>query len=660
MKSLATRRPAARPRFESLESRWLMAGDFDSSFLSPAIAPATYDSPAPNSPAADFAPPIAGAEGEDQALATDLMAFARALAASGTKFWGAAWCPFCTQQKELFADAAYYLPFVEATNPDRSLTADAQAAGISSFPTWIFPDGTRATGVQSLEALSSRTGIPLPQSNVPELLPFDDLTVYSGSPRWVALNGFDPNLDRLTYSVSTDNPSLLSLQVPEGNRSLVVDVRSWGKMKFELFDNLVPAITNRIASQAEVGFYDKTTTNNSIVTQAVQTGDVRFIQLGDPTGIGLASSGLPPLDDVFDARLQYNTSGLLGLAKSGDDTGDVQFFVTDAPARSLDFDFPIFGILTEGDKVRHAINGTATVEDKPVRDIVINSVDVVQDTEDAALLITAAPGATGTAHVTVTATDPFGHSTQRTFTVTVAADTANGGPYLKRAHTQATVTGQSVSWPLASIDVEGDAVRYIGSIIGGNGQVSVDPTTGQVTVTPDSGFTGTLRVLTGVQAAAGVANDTADPLDTQVVNVLVEANPPLWQNRDMPLDTDGDSLIAPRDALIIINELNGRAHSNAAGQFLVARPEVGVDFLFYDTSGDNLVTPRDALLIINQLNAPTGNGEGELAGEGEGENVDNMLTPLDDNASYAAAIDQAFAAWMLATSETHSKRQGGS
>ena len=36
------------------------------------------------------------------------------------KLYGAAWCPTCTVQKELFEDGADFLPFIEVTNPDRS------------------------------------------------------------------------------------------------------------------------------------------------------------------------------------------------------------------------------------------------------------------------------------------------------------------------------------------------------------------------------------------------------------------------------------------------------------------------------------------------------------------------------------------------------------
>jgi hypothetical protein len=62
--------------------------------------------------------------GDDESVppqAPNLVGFAQALADSGTQFFGAAWCPACTAQKEAFEDGAQFLPFVEITNPDRSI-----------------------------------------------------------------------------------------------------------------------------------------------------------------------------------------------------------------------------------------------------------------------------------------------------------------------------------------------------------------------------------------------------------------------------------------------------------------------------------------------------------------------------------------------------------
>lgn len=582
--------------------------------------------------------PVAGrsvntaGEGETQPLATDLMALARAISASGTKFYGAAWCTFCTQQKELFADAQYYLPFVEATNPDRTLNEVGTAAGITSFPTWVFPDGSRETGVQTLATLAARSGVSVTTSNAPELLPFTDQWIYAGSPQWIALDGFDPNFDALTYTVTSDNPSLLTTQVSQANRSLVVDVKSWGKMTFQLFDNIVPRITERIVGQAEIGFYDKTSTNNSIVSQVVKDAKQSFFRLGDPAGNGTSVSGLGPIADQFDVRLQHNSAGLLSLAKTADDTGDVQFFVLGEPVRQFDFQYPIFGMLTEGEKVRRAINLTATNNGKPTADIVVNSIDVVRDGENALLMLSAADGKFGEANVTVTVRDPGGRSAQRTFKVTVLPDPTNSGPFLSETRSVMTSPGVAVSLQLNAVDADGDPVRFEASLEDPTkGQINVNATTGQLTVTPVAGFTGDLRVKVGVRAPPDYPNDTFDPVDTQTLIIKVRANPTYWQNLDLPADVDQDGVVVPRDALLVINELNARALSTSSGAMKFERPTATTGFFYFDTSGDNLVTPVDALRVVNRLNGIFQPGEGEAASviesSGEGELVSAVEDP---------------------------------
>lgn len=89
--------------------------------------------------------------------------FASCIADSGAIFYGAFWCPHCQDQKELFGDSVDLLTYVECDangkNPDPQACA---AAGIESYPTWIFADGTKVTGVQSFDELSKATSCPLP------------------------------------------------------------------------------------------------------------------------------------------------------------------------------------------------------------------------------------------------------------------------------------------------------------------------------------------------------------------------------------------------------------------------------------------------------------------------------------------------------------------
>lgn len=91
-------------------------------------------------------------------------AFAQCIANTSTTFYGAWWCPHCAAQKTEFGDAAKYLPYVECANSDTSENQTCIAAGIKSYPTWYFPDGTSSTGVNSLANIAQHTGCALPTS----------------------------------------------------------------------------------------------------------------------------------------------------------------------------------------------------------------------------------------------------------------------------------------------------------------------------------------------------------------------------------------------------------------------------------------------------------------------------------------------------------------
>lgn len=72
-------------------------------------------------------------------------AFAKALTASGAQFYGAFWCPHCQAQKAEFGTSKKYLPYVECSNPDQSVTAICKEKKIESYPTWTFKDGITLT-----------------------------------------------------------------------------------------------------------------------------------------------------------------------------------------------------------------------------------------------------------------------------------------------------------------------------------------------------------------------------------------------------------------------------------------------------------------------------------------------------------------------------------
>lgn len=88
--------------------------------------------------------------------------FAKCLTERGVKLYTADWCSHCTDQKELFGSSLQYLDHTVCakgrTDPWSQVCIDA---GIQGVPAWVFKDGSRAAGTQTLEALSEKAGCPL-------------------------------------------------------------------------------------------------------------------------------------------------------------------------------------------------------------------------------------------------------------------------------------------------------------------------------------------------------------------------------------------------------------------------------------------------------------------------------------------------------------------
>ena len=103
-----------------------------------------------------------GGEPTTQAAPASLANFAKCLTEKGAKFYGASWCGWCQQQKELFGEDAQFLPYVECVNEETNeLTEECQKAEILGFPTWEFPEKGREMGFKTLEELSQLSGCSL-------------------------------------------------------------------------------------------------------------------------------------------------------------------------------------------------------------------------------------------------------------------------------------------------------------------------------------------------------------------------------------------------------------------------------------------------------------------------------------------------------------------
>lgn len=463
----------------------------------------------------------------------DLAAFAKALADAGVELWTTTLNARSriAEQLDLFEDGQQFLPIREllqkAPDPDApdqltvlEPTPEADAEGRTRANVWVFPDQSESGGeLLSLQQISDRSGVPIPTGTAPAVAPIEDVTVLQGSPLHIPLDGYDPNGDELTWTVSVGDPSAVSTFIPEGNRSVRLELTEagtyLGDLVLELYEGRVPRATERFITLAEDSFYDDVIFHRVI--------NEFMIQGGDPDGNGTGSSDLPDYDDQYDVDLQHNRSGVLSTAKTDDDTNNSQFFITEIPTRHLDFNHTIFGQLIEGERVRETVSNVAVIDGSvPELQVRMETVEIFEDLENAVVMLEALQG-TGTTTVTVTATDPSGNSSSQTFNVTLEEDTFNAPPFLMDIEDQVFAVGETTQFQVDAIDVEGDVIVYDAAIFGNdNATIEVDEN-GLVTV---GGFVGTLQV--GVQVGPEDTSTVfaSDPFDVQFFDVTIAADGP--------------------------------------------------------------------------------------------------------------------------------------
>lgn len=100
-----------------------------------------------------------------------------------------------------------------------------------------------------------------------------------------------------------------------------------------------------------------------------------MIQTGDPTGTGAYNCGFTLPDEI--GSLRFDRPGRLAMANKGPNTGDCQFFITEAPTPWLNGKHTIFGQVVDGQKVVSKIaNVIRDDNDKPRFPIKLISIDV--------------------------------------------------------------------------------------------------------------------------------------------------------------------------------------------------------------------------------------------------------------------------------------------
>lgn len=109
-----------------------------------------------------------------------------------------------------------------------------------------------------------------------------------------------------------------------------------------------------------------------------------MIQGGDPTGTGRGDPGYR-FEDEFKSGRTFEKPGLLAMANAGPNTNGSQFFVTTSTPAHLNNRHTIFGEVISGYDVVEKISNVSTQPgDKPIKDVVIQKVEIAEKAPSAA------------------------------------------------------------------------------------------------------------------------------------------------------------------------------------------------------------------------------------------------------------------------------------
>ncbi len=189
---------------------------------------------------------------------------------------------------------------------------------------------------------------------------------------------------------------------PSAGDTAAVMHTSLGDIKIRLFGDKAPKTVENFVTHAKNGYY------NGIIFHRVINDFM--IQGGDPLGTGTGGESIwgGSFEDEFTPEL-HNLRGALSMANAGPNTNGSQFFIVQAKTVPenmleqmaeledrgfpkdvteayrqlggtpwLDFRHTVFGQVYEGMEVVDAIASVKVgAADKPLEDVVINSIDII-------------------------------------------------------------------------------------------------------------------------------------------------------------------------------------------------------------------------------------------------------------------------------------------
>jgi cyclophilin family peptidyl-prolyl cis-trans isomerase len=158
------------------------------------------------------------------------------------------------------------------------------------------------------------------------------------------------------------------------SKFVYLDIKSYGRIKIELFDNVVPKTAENFRKLCIQKKYVGIPFHRVIKGFMIQGGD---ITAKNGTG-GMSIYGDKFPDENF--KLRHTEPGILSMANAGPDTNSSQFFITTKETPHLDGKHVVFGKVVSGMDVVYKLERIPVDHnDKPIHEIIVQDSGIIED-----------------------------------------------------------------------------------------------------------------------------------------------------------------------------------------------------------------------------------------------------------------------------------------
>jgi cyclophilin family peptidyl-prolyl cis-trans isomerase len=183
-------------------------------------------------------------------------------------------------------------------------------------------------------------------------------------------NSEPSNVNNSNAQESTPNMNQPEMKIDVNKKYQAKFSTNYGDFTISLYAKETPITVNNFVTLARNKFYDGLVFHRVI--------EDFMIQGGDPKGNGTGGPGYTFQDETSPKKL---VKGSLAMANAGPNTNGSQFFIVTATETPwLDGKHTNFGEVVSGLDVVEKIGKVETgVNDRPVKDVVINSIEIIEE-----------------------------------------------------------------------------------------------------------------------------------------------------------------------------------------------------------------------------------------------------------------------------------------